>query len=116
MGVGCGCEYVVGVYLHVFLCLFSVYYAGSKAAVKLFLANNCTTSPCAVQRLHNASIEVEFVPSMFFFPCETDLCKSLLYCTHASRGPTAHTGRGHTAHTSRGPTVHTLVEVLLYIH
>ena len=73
VGVGWGCEYVAGVYLHVLLCLFSVYCAGSKGSVKLFLANNCTTSPCAVQRLHNASIEIEFVPSMFFFSCETEL-------------------------------------------
>ena len=67
----------VGVYLHVFLCLFSVYCTGSKGSrsVKLFLANNinCTTSPCGIQRLHNASIEIEFVPSICFFACETEL-------------------------------------------
>ena len=51
---GCGVGMWVGVYLHVFLCLFSVYCAGSKGSrsVKLFLANNCTTSPCGIQRLH----------------------------------------------------------------
>ena len=63
----CGCEYVGGGISACFSMLISVYYAGSKGSVKLFLANNCTTSPCGVQRLHNASIEIEFVPSMFFF-------------------------------------------------
>ena len=72
----------VGVYLQVFLCLFSVYYAGSKGSVKLFLATNCTTSPCGVQRLHNASIEVGYVSSMFF-PCEIRVTQvSVILYTH----------------------------------
>ena len=49
-------------------CVFVfVFYTGSKGSVKLFIANNCTASPCGVQRLHNASIELEFVPSKFSF-------------------------------------------------